>query len=52
MMFLWGNKFISALASEAKPENKYSLDKALLFDKLKKIPFHIRKTNAYNGAFV
>ncbi len=40
------SKFIYALALEAKPENKASLGAGNFFDKLKKIPFRIRKTNA------
>ncbi len=45
------SKFIIALALKAKPENKDSLDGGNFFDKLKKILFRIRKTNATISLF-
>ncbi len=45
------SKFIIALALAAKPENKASVDAGNFFDKLKKIPLHIRKTNANISLF-
>lgn len=45
-MPLWGRKNIVAITHRANSENKCSLGKLLQSDKLKKILFGIRKTNA------
>ena len=45
-MPLWGRKNIVVITHRAKSENKCILDKLNQSDKLKKILFDIRKTNA------